>query len=98
MFHDMANQISEFLNDDIMEIEQPSGVTILESDASKKDKNAEKEEFLEAKIIQDTITIEHKNVENITVSFFEIDIEIFFSKNPLFSHTVKKININKVTR
>ena len=83
-FIDLANQIAEF--DGEVAIEK----IVLDDQQSKKDKNdreADKSEYINAELSSesDKIKITHKNITEIEVAYYKIDLEIMFSKDPFVS-------------
>ena len=92
----MFNEIEDQLNEYDKKIDFDKKITNEEKELSKKEKHkAETEEILSIeKKDQDTININYKNISDITVKYYLIDIEILFSRSPFVKKT--KIDFNLV--
>lgn len=79
---------------------------MLDDQQSKKDKNdreADKSEYINAELSSesDKIKITHKNISEIEIAYYKIDLEIMFSKDPFVSlgvtdYSFVKANFTKV--
>ena len=86
LFVEIANQLAEYDGEDIQEEELTKGK---EDDAKKKNlKAAEKEESLHAELEGKTVILNYQNLGEFTVSLYEINLEILFSRNPFLSQVI----------
>jgi len=80
MFVDIANQLAEFDGQDKIEEE------INEENINKQNlEGASKEEVVTLEIEKNQLIITHQNVHQITLSFYRIDLEVLFSRNPFIT-------------
>lgn len=79
-FIDLLNQISEFDGETELLEKQTD-----ENDADKNVRQAKKEEYIASELQGKNIKITLKNVNNFTVKFYKIDLEIMYSQDPFLS-------------
>jgi hypothetical protein len=80
-FIDLANQIAEFDGEVAVE-----GAMTEENMKKKKNQaEAEKSEYIQTELENGQIKVTTKNVENYTISYYKIDLEIMFSQDPFLS-------------
>ena len=85
LFIDIANQLAEYDGDE-MEDEALAGEKKNEKDRLKENqKGAAKEQVLKGELEGPAVKITHKNVEEVTVSIYQINLEILFSRSPFLS-------------
>jgi hypothetical protein len=93
-FIEIANQLAEYDGEELLEDpndEQPSAV-------AKNAKNASKEEVLFIELNGTNIIANYQNVSSLTLNFFEIDLEILFSRNPFLLQNLDDFSYVKPTR
>jgi len=69
--------LAEYDGEMLIEDEQ-----IEKDDKTKQDELAQHEEVLDIKLEGDAIHVTHQNLDNFKVNFYEIDLEVLFSRNP----------------
>jgi hypothetical protein len=80
LFIEIANQLGEFDGDEMI-----SDSLIDETKANENIQNAEKEENIKLEIKDSKLYISQKNVREAKLSFYVVELEILFSRNPFFS-------------
>ena len=84
----MFNEIEDQLNEYDGKINFDEEISKEEKELSKKEKHkAESEEILNIELKDQEINIIYKNISNITVKYYLIDIEILFSRSPFVKKT-----------
>lgn len=91
MFQEIANQLAEYDGIEGTKIEEDSDKLI--KHASNKDQS-EKAEYLKAESKQDSneISLTYMNLESVTVSFFKLNMEILFSKDPFLDKNINNFS------
>ena len=84
----MFNEIEDQLNEYDKKFDFDEKITEEEKEVSKKEKHkAESEEALSIELKDQEININYKNISDITVKYYLIDIEILFSRSPFVKKT-----------
>ena len=84
----MFNEIEDQLNEFDKKIDFDKIITEEEKEKSKKEKNKdESEEILNIELKGEQIHIKYKNISNMTIKYYLIDIEILFSRSPFIKNT-----------
>ena len=84
----MFNEIEDQLNEYDKKYDFDEKITEEEKEVLKKEKHkAELEEALNIELKDQEININYKNISNITVKYYLIDIEILFSRSPFVKKT-----------
>jgi len=95
LFVEIANQLAEYDGDE-MEDETLAGEKKNEKDRMKENnKGADKEEVLKGELEGQFVKITHKNVAEATISIYQINLEILFSRNPFLSQNSDHFNYVK---
>ena len=91
MFTDLANQLAELDGKIIDEKEK-----ITDTELSKNIKAGDKEESLSIELDKQTLLLHHSNITSeIVVSFYEIDLEVLFSRSPFISQNRSEFEYTK---
>ena len=97
LFVEIANQLAEYDGEDIQE--EDTTTKGKEEDTKKKNqKAAEKEESLNAELEGKTVILTYQNLAEFTVSLYEINLEILFSRNPFLSQVILLVLMKNLTR
>jgi len=80
LFLDVSNQLAEFDGQDVLEDE-----TTKNTEKRQNKENAQKEEVAQFELKDAELHITHQNVKEITLSFYRIDLEVLFSRNPFIT-------------
>lgn len=91
LFLDLANQLSEYDGDKVSVEDQ-----VKETEISKNLKSAEKEENLNFELNKQTISLFHQNVDEVTLNFYELDLEVLFSRQPFLKQNQDQFSYVKV--
>ena len=87
LFVEIANQLAEYDGEDIQE--EDTTTKGKEEDSKKKNqKAAEKEESLNSELEGKTVILTYQNLAEFTVTLYEINLEILFSRNPFLSQVI----------
>ncbi|EAS03079.2 hypothetical protein TTHERM_00444610 (macronuclear) [Tetrahymena thermophila SB210] len=88
LFYDMANQIAEYDGEDMIGEELLNLNISGDSQLKKEDKvQNEKQQVLSLRFDDKKIIVEHKNIpKELTLTYYKIDLEVFFSKKPFLSN------------
>jgi len=78
LFVEVANQIAEYDGEELILPEKE----VSEDQLKLNLKNAEKEEVLNAELDKANMNLAFQNVSSITISYYVIDLEVLFSRNP----------------
>jgi hypothetical protein len=91
MFQEIANQLAEYDGAQGIEIQEDEDKAI--KHASNKEQS-EKAEYLKAENKQDSndITLTYMNLESVTVSYFKLNMEILFSKDPFLDKNINNFS------
>ena len=82
LFIEVANQLAEFDGEELLEDE-----TTANTEKRQNRENAQKEEVVTFEINGTQLNITHQNVREITLSFYKIDLEVLFSRNPFITQS-----------
>lgn len=101
LFYEMANQLAEYDGEQVAMDDSLLAELNVQKMKLENEKNADKEPMLEVKIQGKNIVMEHKNLQGeddlITINFYIIDLEIFFSKKPFLSSVYEDFSYIKPT-
>lgn len=91
MFQEIANQLAEYDGAQGTKIEEDEDMAI--KHATNKEQS-EKAEYLKAENKQDSndITLTYMNLESVTVSYFKLNMEILFSKDPFLDKNINNFS------
>lgn len=91
MFQEIANQLAEYDGAQGTKVEEDEDMAI--KHASNKEQS-EKAEYLKAENKQDSndITLTYMNLESVTVSYFKLNMEILFSKDPFLDKNINNFS------
>jgi hypothetical protein len=79
-FVDLLNQISEFDGETELLEKQTE-----ETDAEKNNRQSKKEEYISSELSGKSVKVTSKNINNLTVKFYKVDLEIMYSQDPFLS-------------
>jgi hypothetical protein len=85
LFIEIANQLSEYDGEDAVEVvEEIDSADKVTKDKTEKNnlENAEKEEYHTIELLDDQIVVTYKNLTELTINLYSINLEILFSRNP----------------
>eukprot|EP01017_Pseudomicrothorax_dubius_P029140 TRINITY_DN3510_c0_g1_i2.p1 TRINITY_DN3510_c0_g1~~TRINITY_DN3510_c0_g1_i2.p1 ORF type:complete len:696 (+),score=188.42 TRINITY_DN3510_c0_g1_i2:115-2088(+) len=95
LFIEIANQLAEYDGDEATEETNPDEKTTTQK---KNTKGAAREESLSLELVAKTLVINYQNISSITVDFFEIDLEVLFSRNPFLLQDSEDFSMIKPTK
>ena len=85
LFIDVANQLAEYDGEELIDAE----TEVSKGKRKQNSSNADREEMVTIDIKDSALAITHQNVEEITLAFYPIDLEVLFSKDPFSSQDIR---------